>query len=128
MNTAPKSRPKYYDLNLAHLPPPGLVSILHRVSGALLFFPILPALLYLLQQSLSSEDAYRHWMDFFGRPVVKLALLAMVWLYAHHFFAGIRYLLLDLHIGIDKAPARASAIAVLVLGVISTVLIGWCVW
>ena len=128
MSTAPKPRPKYYDLNLAHLPPPGLVSIFHRVSGALLFFPILPGLLYLLQQSLSSEEAYRHWIDFFSRPVVKLALLAMVWLYAHHFFAGIRYLLLDLHVGIDKIPANTSAKIVLALGIVAALAFGWCVW
>jgi succinate dehydrogenase / fumarate reductase cytochrome b subunit len=55
-------------------------------------------------------------------------LLGVTWLYAHHFFAGIRYLLLDLHIGIEKAPSRTSAIVVLVLGVVATILIGWCIW
>jgi len=128
MNAAPKPRPKYYDLNLAHLPAPGLLSIFHRVSGALLFFPILPALLYILQMSLASEEGYARLADFFRQPVVKLALLGVVWLYAHHFFAGIRYLLLDIHIGIDKAPARASAIAVFVLGIVATLLIGWRLW
>jgi len=128
MSSAPKSRPKYYDLNLAHLPPPGLVSIFHRVSGALLFFPILPALLYLLQASLGSEESFRHWLGFFNQPVVKILLLGAIWLYAHHFFAGIRFLLLDLHIGIEKAPSRASAIVVLVLGVVSTLAIGWRIW
>ena len=58
MSSAPKPRPRYYDLNLAHLPPPGLVSIFHRISGLLLFFPVLPALLYLLQSTLGSEDGY----------------------------------------------------------------------
>jgi succinate dehydrogenase / fumarate reductase cytochrome b subunit len=128
MSTAPKSRPKYYDLNLAHLPPPGLVSILHRVSGALLFFPILPLLLYLMHSSLGSEAGFARWSEFLGRPPVKVVMLGATWLYAHHFFAGIRYLLLDLHIGIDRAPARTSAIVVLVLGVGATVLVGWCLW
>jgi succinate dehydrogenase / fumarate reductase cytochrome b subunit len=128
MSTAPKSRPKYYDLSLAHLPPPGLVSIFHRVSGALLFFPILPALLYLMHSALGSEAAFARWSGFFGQPVVKVALLGATWLYAHHFFAGIRYLLLDLHIGVAKEPARGSAVAVLVLGIIATVAIGWCLW
>jgi succinate dehydrogenase / fumarate reductase cytochrome b subunit len=128
MSAAPKTRPKYYDLNLAHLPPPGLVSIFHRVSGALLFFPILPLVLYLLHATLGSEDGFARWRDFFDRPVVKLALLGAIWLYAHHFFAGIRYLLLDLHIGIEKAPARSSALAVLALGVLATLLIGWRLW
>jgi succinate dehydrogenase / fumarate reductase cytochrome b subunit len=125
---AQSRRPKYYDLNLAHLPPPGLVSIFHRVSGALLFFPILPLVLYILQATLSSDDSYTRWLELFDRPLVKLVLLGVTWLYAHHFFAGIRYLLLDLHIGIEKAPARTSAIVVLALGLVATALIGWRLW
>ncbi|HXN15950.1 MAG TPA: succinate dehydrogenase, cytochrome b556 subunit [Usitatibacter sp.] len=128
MSSAPRPRPKYYDLNLAHLPPPGLVSILHRVTGALLFFPVIPVLLYLLQASLASEEGYAYWRHFFSHPVLKLVLLAGVWLYAHHFFAGIRFLLLDLHLGITKEAARASALGVLVLGVAATLLIGWRLW
>jgi len=128
MSAAPKPRPKYYDLNLAHLPPPGLVSIFHRISGALLFFPILPVALYLLQATLGSEAGWTRWHDFFDRPPVKVAMLGVIWLYSHHFFAGIRYLLLDLHIGVDKAPARASAVVVLVLGALATLLIGWRAW
>ena len=128
MSAAPKPRPKYYDLNLAHLPPPGLVSIFHRVSGALLFFPILPIILYMLHVTLGSEDGFTRWQEFFSRPVVKLIVIGAVWLYAHHFFAGIRYLLLDLHIGIAKAPSRTSAITVLVLGFAAALLIGWRLW
>jgi succinate dehydrogenase / fumarate reductase, cytochrome b subunit len=128
MSSAPKPRPKYYDLNLTHLPPPGLVSIFHRVSGLLLFFPILPLLLLFLQDTLGSEAGYAHWHGFFARPVVKLALLGMTWIYAHHFWAGIRYLFLDVHVGIALAPARVSAYAVLVLGLATTLLIGWHVW
>ena len=128
MSTAPKPRPKYYDLSLAHLPPPGLVSILHRVSGLLLFFPLLPALLYLLQATLASEQGYAQWRDFFAHPFVKVLALGAIWLYAHHFWAGIRFLLLDLHWGVDRAPARASAVAVLVLGVLTTLLAGWRLW
>lgn len=128
MSSAPKPRPKYYDLNLAHLPPPGLVSIFHRISGLLLFFPILPLLLYMLQATLGSEQGYAHWREFFARPAVKLVMLAAFWLYAHHFWAGIRFLLLDLHIGVAKAPARASAVAVLVLGLATTLVVGWRAW
>jgi succinate dehydrogenase / fumarate reductase cytochrome b subunit len=128
MSAAPKPRPKYYDLNLAHLPPPGLVSIFHRVTGLLLFFPVLPALLYLLQSTLGSDEGYARWSEFFQRPLVKVVLLGVIWLYAHHFWAGLRYLALDVHWGIAKAPARASAVAVLVLGLVTTVLIGWRLW
>ena len=128
MSSAPKPRPGYYDLNLAHLPPPGLVSIFHRVSGFLLFFPVLPVLLYLLQATLGSEQGYSRWRDFFAQGEVKAIALGFVWLYAHHFWAGIRYLLLDVHWGIAKAPARASAYAVLVLGVLTTILVAWRLW
>lgn len=132
MSSAPKprtasARPKYYDLNLAHLPPPGIVSILHRISGALLFL-FIPILLYVLQGSLTSEADYLRWKDFFSRPLAKLVAIGLAYLYAHHFFAGIRYLLLDLHIGIDKAPSRTSANIVLVLGLLSALAFGWCIW
>lgn len=128
MSAAPKPRPKYYDLNLAHLPPPGIVSILHRISGFALFFPILPLLLLAMSDALSSQLGYNTWRDFFARPIVKLITLGVVWLYAHHFWAGIRYLLLDVHVGIQKAPARTSAYLVLVMGIVTTALIGWRIW
>jgi len=128
MSSAPKPRPRYYDLNLAHLPPPGLVSILHRVSGFALFFPVLPALLYLMQATLGSEEGYARWRDFFAQGEVKAIMLGVTWLYAHHFWAGIRYLLLDVHWGIDKAPARTSAYVVLALGVLTTAAIGCWLW
>jgi succinate dehydrogenase / fumarate reductase, cytochrome b subunit len=132
MSAAPTPRPKhyrpYYDLNLAHLPPPGLVSIFHRVSGALLFFPILPSLLCFMYLSLGSEAGFAQVHGWFSHPLVKLAGIGVVWLYAHHFFAGIRYLLLDLHWGIEKAPARSSAIVVFVLGALATLLVAWRLW
>ena len=128
MSSAPKPRPRYYDLNLAHLPPPGLVSIFHRISGLLLFFPVVPALLYLMQATLGNEEGYTRWRAFFAQPEVKLIALGFVWLYAHHFWAGLRYLLLDVHWGIDKPRARASANAVLVLGLATAILVGWRLW
>jgi len=132
MSATPTPRPKhyrpYYDLNLAHLPPPGLVSIFHRISGALLFFPILPTLLCFMDLSLGSEAGFARVHGWFAQPLVKLVAIGVLWLYAHHFFAGIRYLLLDLHWGIDKAPARSSAIAVFVLGALATVLVAWRLW
>jgi succinate dehydrogenase / fumarate reductase, cytochrome b subunit len=128
MSAAPKTRPKYYDLNLAHLPPPGLVSILHRISGAALFFPLLPIALYILHVTLGSQEGYDRWAALFHRPGVKLIVILAAWGYAHHFFAGLRYLLLDLHIGIEKVPARTSAVIVLVLGVVSALFVAWYMW
>ena len=128
MSAAPKTRPKYYDLNLAHLPPPGLVSIFHRISGALLFFPILPIALYILHVTLGSQEGYARWSALFHRPGVKLIVIGASWAYAHHFFAGLRYLLLDLHIGIEKVPARSSARIVLALGLVSALFVAWLMW
>lgn len=128
MTTAPKQRPKYYDLNLANLPAAGLASIFHRVSGAVLFFPAIPLLLYLLQVTLGSEAGWLQARRLFAEPMVKVVLLAFVWLYAHHFFAGIRYLLLDLHVGISKESSRASARAVFALGAAATLLVAWRIW
>ena len=121
-------RPKYYDLNLANLPVPGLVSIFHRVTGLVLFFPVVPLLLYVMYATLGSEEGYARWHEFFARPLVKLIALAFFWAYAHHFFAGIRYLFLDIHWGIAKPKARASAVAVLVAAAVATLLVGVRVW
>ncbi len=128
MTTAPKQRPKFYDLNLAHLPAPGLVSILHRISGALLFLPVIPALLYLMQATLGSEAGWLHWRSVFAEPAVKVVCLGFFWLYAHHFFAGLRYLLLDVHVGVGKAAAGTSARLVFALGAVTTLLVAWRVW
>jgi succinate dehydrogenase / fumarate reductase cytochrome b subunit len=81
-----------------------------------------------MHTSLGSEQDYARWQEFFSRPLVKVIALGVIWAYAHHFWAGWRYLFLDLHVGIAKAPARASAVAVLVLGVVTTLLIGWRLW
>jgi succinate dehydrogenase / fumarate reductase cytochrome b subunit len=81
-----------------------------------------------MQATLGSEEGYARWREFFGQPAVKLVMLGFLWLYAHHFWAGLRYLLLDVHVGIAKAPARASAVAVLVLGIATTLAIAWRLW
>lgn len=134
MTTAQKTRPtqyarpKYYDLNLAHLPLPGLLSIFHRISGVLLFFPLIPFGLVLLQDCLGSPAGYQYWKAFFAQTLVKLLLLGAVWMFAHHFFAGLRYLALDVHIGVDKPAANASAKLVFALGLITTALVAWRLW
>jgi succinate dehydrogenase / fumarate reductase cytochrome b subunit len=128
MSAAPKPRPKYYEFNLAHHWPPAVLSILHRISGALLFFPLLPLALWMLQSSLGSEQGYARWHDLLTHPVAKLALIGAAWMYAHHFFAGIRYLVLDTHVGMGKASARASALAVFAAEIVATLIVAWRVW
>ena len=125
---APATRPKYYDLNLLNLPIPGLVSIFHRVTGVIMLLFLIPALLYVLQCTLGSEADFNRWKSYFSTPLVKVIVLGFVWAYMHHFFAGIRYLLLDVHVGTDLPSARFSAEAVMVLGVAATLLIGARIW
>ncbi|HKO68438.1 MAG TPA: succinate dehydrogenase, cytochrome b556 subunit [Burkholderiaceae bacterium] len=109
-------RPKFRNLNLPllltyRLPLPGLVSIMHRISGAVLFL-MLPLLLWLFDLSLASELSFERLRSIASNWWFKLLLVFLVWGFFHHLVAGIRYLLLDLHIGIDLKSARASAIAV----------------
>lgn len=122
-----KARPKYLSLAALlfeiRLPLPGWVSILHRVSGALLFVGT-AWLLFLLDRSLASEAGFESVRAYLAHPVVKVALLAMIWAYCHHFCAGIRFLLLDVHVGVDKQAARRSGIAVIVIALGLTVLFG----
>ena len=129
MPATPKARPKYYDLNLLTLPLPALVSIFHRITGVVMFLFLIPATLYLLQGSLRSESGFNFWKNVLTTfPLVKLIMLAFVWAFVHHFYAGLRYLLLDLHVGTSKAAARTSSITVLILGVITIAIIGVRLW
>lgn len=90
------------------LPASGIVSILHRVSGAVLFL-LLPVLLWVLDLSLSSEVSFARLSEMVGQWWVKVLLIALIWGFMHHLVAGVRYLLLDLHVGIDKVSANTSA-------------------
>ena len=130
---AKKERPKYLSLPAIlfeiRLPLPGWVSILHRVSGALLVFPFTAWLLYLVDVSLSSEDGFTRVRDHYLQlPLVKAGVLVFIWAFAHHFFAGIRYLLLDVDVGIELRPARISSAVVIVLGLAVTLLAGIRLW
>lgn len=126
-----KPRPKYLSLQAIlfeiRLPLAGWVSILHRVSGILLFASGV-WLLFLLDRSLSSPAGFDAVLRYIGFPLVKLSLLVLVWAYCHHLCAGIRFLLLDLHKGVDKAAARTSSIAVLIVSLLLTAFFGARLW
>ena len=130
---ARKARPKYLSLTALlfeiRLPLPGWVSILHRVSGALLVFPLVAWLLYLLDASLASEAGFEkirtHYLQLLP---VKLGLLVFIWAYCHHFCAGIRFLLLDLNKGIELRQARISSVLVLVVSLALTAVFGARLW
>ncbi|MBC7205603.1 MULTISPECIES: succinate dehydrogenase, cytochrome b556 subunit [Methyloversatilis] len=126
-NTASKTRPKHLQLTAIRLPLPGIVSILHRISGAGLFL-CLPLLLWLFDASLGSPDTFESFSAVVGHPLAKLLLLGLMWAYLHHFCAGVRFLLLDMHKGLELATARKSSVAVLVVSLTLTVILGVKLW
>ena len=99
------------------LPPAGLISILHRISGAMMFL-LLPLVLYLLDRSLTSVGTFAAFKGFVSLVVVKIAILGLIWAYLHHFFAGIRHLFMDLHIGLEKVSGNQSALAVFAISLV----------
>jgi len=111
-----KKRPKNLDLTTIKLPLPGKVSILHRVSGVGLFL-FLPVLLWLFSASLASVETFAIFKAAFSSLPVKVVLAGLLWAFVHHFCAGIRFLLLDLHVGIEKEAARKSAAVVFAVNI-----------
>jgi len=121
-------RPQFRNLSLGQLasyrlPAAGILSILHRVSGVLLFL-VLPVLLWMFEQSLKVESTFERLRSTMGNAVLKLILLAVIWAILHHLAAGVRYLALDVHWGIDKEPARRSALMVFAVSLLLTVVAG----
>lgn len=111
-----KKRPKNLDLSSIRLPIPGKVSILHRVSGVGLFL-FLPVLLWVFSASLTSVDTFAVFTALFATLPAKVVFAGLIWAFAHHFCAGIRFLLLDLQIGIEKEAARNSAAVVFAVSI-----------
>jgi succinate dehydrogenase / fumarate reductase cytochrome b subunit len=118
-----KQRPKNLDLTTIKLPLPGKVSILHRVSGAGLFL-CFPLILWLFSASVNSPETFATFKSIFSSLPAKVILAGLIWAYIHHFCAGIRFLLLDLHVGIEKEAARKSAAVVFAVSIPLT-LIFW---
>lgn len=122
-----KSRPKHLDLLRIRLPLPGWVSILHRISGAGLFL-ILPLLLWLFDNSLHSRSSFNYFTQLVAQPWMKLILLGVMWAFFHHLFAGLRYLAMDFHQGVELHTARVTSVWVLVISLTLTVLCGIKLW
>ena len=129
--TTRRPRPKYLSLSALlfeiRLPLPGWISILHRISGLLLFVAVV-WLLYLLDRSLASEAGFDAVRRYAGLLPVKLSLLVLVWAYCHHFCAGIRFLLLDLDKGVDLPTARLTSWIVLAASLALTAWLGALLW
>lgn len=119
------------DLPSYRLPPAGIVSILHRISGVLMFI-LLPFIIWMFDSSLSSEISFAKFKAVFNNGfsfvpgfLVKLVALALIWAYLHHFCAGLRHLWMDVsHKAVTKEFGKTSALAVLAISLILTVVLG----
>ncbi len=108
----PANRPVYLNLLRLHLPITGWVSILHRLSGALLFL-LLPLIVWGFALTLSGEAEFARVAAWGAMPFAKLLTLVLVWAFAHHFLAGLRHLAMDSHWGVSLKSARRSSLVVL---------------
>lgn len=136
MQTAQK-RPEFRNINAFkdlptyRMPAPAWVSILHRVSGVLMFV-LLPFILWMFDTSVTSEISFARFRSAFSAGLgfvpgwfVKLVVLALIWAYLHHVFAGVRHLWTDVsHAATSKQSGRASAKVVLVASIVLTVVLG----
>ena len=122
-----RSAPVFLNLLRIRFPVGAVTSIAHRLSGLLLFLS-LPVLVYWLDLSLRDPVGYadaREWLDCIW---VRLASVVIVWSLVHHLFAGLRFLLIDLGLGVERTAARRSAWAVNGLALLLVlVYIGWLV-
>lgn len=121
----------FTDLPTYRLPPAGIVSILHRVSGVLMFV-LMPFIIWMFDTSLSSEISFAKFKAVFNNGFsfvpgffVKLVALALIWAYLHHFLAGLRHLWMDVsHSAVTKEFGKTSALTVLALSLLLTVVLG----
>lgn len=131
-----KTRPQFTNLNVFkdlttyRLPIAGFVSILHRISGLLMFL-LLPFVVWLFDTSLTSEisfevfrSAFVAGIGFVPAVVVKLVVLALIWAYLHHFCAGLRHLWMDATHSVSKEQGKFSAIAVMTVSLLLTAALG----
>lgn len=122
-----KNRPVNLDLGSMKFPPMAIASILHRISGILLFV-LLPIMIFLLGQSLQSEEAFAQMKLRLSDPYYKLIVWAFCAALAYHLLAGIRHLIMDMGFGEHLCTGRRTAILVIVLAVFSTIFLGIWIW
>ena len=116
-----KNRPVFLNLLRIRMPIMAIQSIMHRIFGVLMVL-MLPWVIYLFDLSLSGPQGFDQVREFFVSPFVRVLLVIPVWALAHHVFAGIRYLLLDVEWGINRDNARKSAWLVNVAGLLVLVI------
>lgn len=111
-------RPVYLNLVKIRLPLPGIVSFAHRITGVILFLS-LPFAVYLLDLSVESEQSFAEVQQILKQPFMLFVQILLLWSLAHHFFAGIRFLLIDAEIGVEKSQARLGSWLVLLAEVLT---------
>ncbi|NOX43219.1 MAG: succinate dehydrogenase, cytochrome b556 subunit [Gammaproteobacteria bacterium] len=119
-----KKRPVFLDILKIDMPAMAILSIGHRISGVLLFLSI-PFFLYLFDLSLSNQDGFNQVKSILSHGVVKYAVVMLFWGFIHHFFAGIRFLLIDIQIGMDKNSASKGAWFVHICEIIALLIVVW---
>ena len=123
LNTA-SNRPVHLNLLKIRLPIPGVMSIIHRLTGVLMFLSI-PFFIYLLDRSLISKEGYSEAGQLLHSPLGVLFLFGLMWSLMHHLLAGVRYLLIDVDLGVDKPTARLTALVVIIAGPVLGLLLTW---
>jgi len=113
-----KNRPVFLNLLQIRFPAPAVLSIAHRISGVLMVLA-LPWIVVLLDLSLRDPDSHAQVRAWLASVPAKLALVLLGWALAHHLLAGIRFLLIDLDLWAQRRPARQSAWAVNLLGLLA---------
>ena len=124
-----KSRPKFLNLFIlgSRMSITAKISILHRLSGVLLFLSM-PFLLNVLYRSLTSPDFYTVLYGYISHPIVKLIYLVLIWALMYHSCSGVRFLFLDIHKGVEIKTAKTTAYIVIGLSLVLTVILGVLVW
>jgi succinate dehydrogenase / fumarate reductase, cytochrome b subunit len=119
----------FTDLPTYRLPPAGWVSILHRVSGAIMFI-LMPFIIWMFDTSVSSEISFAKFtaafnvgLGFAPGWLMKLVALALIWAYLHHFIAGLRHLWMDVNHAVSKEFGRSSALFTLITGSVLTLVL-----
>lgn len=122
-----KKRPVNLDLGSMKFPPMAIASILHRVSGVVLFI-LLPVMIFLLGQSLQSEEMFNQIKIKIAEPCYQLILWAFSTALIYHILAGIRHMIMDLGFGEELCTSRRTSILVIVLAVIGAIFLGIWIW
>jgi succinate dehydrogenase / fumarate reductase cytochrome b subunit len=136
MTEIAKKRPEFRNINALtdlptyRLPAAGIVSILHRISGAIMFL-LLPFIIWLFDTSVSSEYSFARFkaafnvgLGFLPGWMIKLVALALIWAFLHHLIAGLRHVYMDVHHAVTKEFGRSSAIVTLTLSLVLTAALG----